>query len=306
MLRKSLYKDLDKFRKTRNSQKRKYYNKTVNAANKYLPWTKQEDILVIQHNIPDKELSVKIQRSMNAILTRRNRLKNKIINNVIKENKEMKVLKYKRGQIWWYKMPNSFDGSIQGKIRPVIIMSNDLANEHSNCLLAIPCTTAEKKQMPTHTIFKINDSVNSTALAENLMSINVTRLENYMGMVDDDLLTRLEYTVMVALGLEKYTNIPSPTNPIPIETQLIPTVIDSNSLTEQEPELEINKNNIFKTRKSRQNYTQEEKIKFIKDYENHTVRYMLDKYDMKDKKALTNKVYMFRKSMGIRKNKRRV
>ena len=92
MLRKNLYKDIHKFRKTRNCQKKKYYDKTVNAINRYLPWTEQEDRLVMQHNIPDRELSKKIQRSMNAILVRRNRLKNIVIN--IDENDKDKDLKY--------------------------------------------------------------------------------------------------------------------------------------------------------------------------------------------------------------------
>ena len=209
-------------------------------------------------------------------------------------------------------MPSSFDGSVQGKTRPVIIMSNDLANEHSTCLLAIPCTTSEKKSMPTHTTFEINNNVYSTALAENLMSINVNRLGDYMGMMDDDLLTRLEYTVMVALGLEKYTHIPSPLNPIPIESQI--NIMEHNI----EPDIHIkykDEPNNYPERNNKEivaphkmgrpsTYTDEDKIRFINDYENHTAEYMCKKYNLKDKKALANKVYLFRKSMGIKKNKR--
>ena len=54
---------------------KKYYNKTTNAKNRYLKWSKEEDNLVIKHNIPDRELSKILGRSMKAINVRRAKLK---------------------------------------------------------------------------------------------------------------------------------------------------------------------------------------------------------------------------------------
>lgn len=44
----------------------------------------------------------------------------------------MRVQKFKRGQIWWYEYNGTqYDGSVLGKTRPVIIVSNDAANAFS-------------------------------------------------------------------------------------------------------------------------------------------------------------------------------
>lgn len=70
---KSNYKDLDKFRLTRNKSKRKYYSKTA----KYKPraWTELEDVIVLEHKKTDTEISKYIQRSICSIQIRRHRLK---------------------------------------------------------------------------------------------------------------------------------------------------------------------------------------------------------------------------------------
>ena len=194
----------------------------------------------------------------------------------------MKVLKYKRGQIWWYRTGVKFDGNTynESKPRPVIIMSNDRANENSNCLLAIPCTTAEKRNMPTHINFEMNGNQN-IALAENLMSISTEKLGDYIGMVDKELLEKLEYIVAVALGLTKYIKREKPE-------------LGSRSLNNDVNPVE-NKPDLTAKPGRRNKYTIDDMIRFVNDYENHAVEFMLQKYELKDKKALQQKAYQFRK-----------
>lgn len=71
--RKSCYKDLDKYRLTRNKGKRKYYSKT--AKYKRRAWTELEDVIVLEHKKTDTEISNYIQRSVCSIQDRRHRLK---------------------------------------------------------------------------------------------------------------------------------------------------------------------------------------------------------------------------------------
>lgn len=73
--RKANYKDLDKFRKTRNKYKRKYFAKT--AKYKRRAWTELEDVIILEHKNTDTEISNYIQRSVNSIQKRRSRLKKK-------------------------------------------------------------------------------------------------------------------------------------------------------------------------------------------------------------------------------------
>ena len=229
----------------------------------------------------------------------------------------MKVHKYQRGQIWLYENNQTYDGSVQGKTRPVIIVSNNKANENSNSLLVVPCTTASKRYMPTHIEFKIEDT-NNTALAENLMSVNIQRLKKYIGTVDTELLEKLEDCIKIALGLkaiptsnieqiQKMPLIPVPDIKIPkIEPNIIVDL--DNSVLDIKSDLNnplcinnpysipvINYDEVKE--KSKANYTLNEKIRFVNDYENHNVDYMLKKYNIGTESSLKTIFYQFRKQV---------
>lgn len=72
-IRKERYADMEKFNKTRKNQRKRYYQKT--QMYKGRPWSQDEERLVLEHKIPDSELSRKIKRSVGAIQTRRRVLK---------------------------------------------------------------------------------------------------------------------------------------------------------------------------------------------------------------------------------------
>ena len=73
--RKYAYADMEKFRKTTNAQKKRYYNKTKFHCSNV--WTAEQDKMVLEHLITDTELSKIIQHSVKAIQVRRSRLKKK-------------------------------------------------------------------------------------------------------------------------------------------------------------------------------------------------------------------------------------
>lgn len=72
--RKSTYKDMNKFRRTKYLGRKRYYAQT---SFKYprRPWSDEEDKLVVEHKITDRELSEQIERSVSAIQGRRAKLK---------------------------------------------------------------------------------------------------------------------------------------------------------------------------------------------------------------------------------------
>lgn len=61
------YKDIDKLRRTRNKQRKRYYNKTINAKNQWERWTDEHLQMVLEHKLTDTEISKKIGRSVSAI-----------------------------------------------------------------------------------------------------------------------------------------------------------------------------------------------------------------------------------------------
>ena len=73
MMRKEQYRDMEKYKKTRRRQQRRYYKKTqIYDANN---WTDMADELILKHEKTDTELSKIIGHSVNAIQIRRSRRK---------------------------------------------------------------------------------------------------------------------------------------------------------------------------------------------------------------------------------------
>ena len=84
----------------------------------------------------------------------------------------MKVNKFSRGQIWYLEDDADYDGYVQGKTRPVIIVSNNLNNSNSNNVTVVPLTTQIKRlDMSTHVLFWINNRQNMT-ICECIKTVN--------------------------------------------------------------------------------------------------------------------------------------
>lgn len=107
---------------------------------------------------------------------------------------------YKRGAVFWYNNFN-YTGSIQGGRRPIVIVSNEKANEHSRVLIGVPLTTVNKTDLPTHFKFRINNKLN-TALCEQVTSIDVKRLDGYITTVDNFVLKQIDEKLKVAMALK--------------------------------------------------------------------------------------------------------
>lgn len=60
------------------------------------------------------------------------------------------ILRVCRGQVWWVTTEIVNQGSKQNKNRPWLIVSNDVCNEKSPVLTAVPLTTADKGDYPFH------------------------------------------------------------------------------------------------------------------------------------------------------------
>ena len=193
----------------------------------------------------------------------------------------MRVMKYRRGQIWWFENTYSFDGSVQGGKRPAIIVSNNKANSFSKNLIVVPCTSQVKRlDMKTHVKFSIDETEN-IALCENLMSANIQKLTEYIGSCDDELLSKIEKGVQVAIGLCETST-----------EQQTTTDVDEHisTLTDEEE---------IKPRLGRRpKYSHEDMQRFINDYENHDIQYMMNKYKEVSEGAVANKIYRFRKILN--------
>lgn len=117
-----------------------------------------------------------------------------------------------RGDIWFANLGSHPQSSVQSGRRPVVIISNNIGNAHSETVNVVPMTRHLKKpELPCHT--KLNpDSITdarqlldtSMILAEQITTIGKNRLCNYVGKIADTaVLHRIDTAVAAQLGIER-------------------------------------------------------------------------------------------------------
>lgn len=111
----------------------------------------------------------------------------------------------KRGDIYYSDL-GVFGGSCQSGMRPVIIVSNDVANLHSPTVTIVPLTSKIKKQnQPTHVLLKRRDTVGlnklSMALCEQVRPLDKADLKDCIGRVTStDAMDKITHALQVQIG----------------------------------------------------------------------------------------------------------
>ena len=112
--------------------------------------------------------------------------------------------KIKRGDIYYANL-NPIVGSEQGDKRPVLVVQNNMGNEHSPTVVIVPITgNLRKNPLPTHvTIPKScgldNDSI---ALVEQIRTVDRSRFSDYIGHVFDELQPEIDKALAICIGLK--------------------------------------------------------------------------------------------------------
>lgn len=107
-----------------------------------------------------------------------------------------------RGDIWLIEFPFS-QNSIQRGIRPAILVSNNMANNHSGVLHVVPTTTKNKNKLPTHVQITKDCGLlnNSTALCEQSMLVSKEAFIKQVGVCDSYTTSKIDNALMVQFGL---------------------------------------------------------------------------------------------------------
>ena len=105
---------------------------------------------------------------------------------------EMRLQDIKRGQIVMLDLP-TVSGSVQNGLRPCVIISNNKANKFSPNVIAVPLTSRNKKDMPTHYLLEPSKRnglrVASTVLAEQILTVS----KNLKNERSPEILLLIEY-----------------------------------------------------------------------------------------------------------------
>ena len=113
---------------------------------------------------------------------------------------------YRRGDIYLADL-GAPDGSVQGGVRPIIIVQNNTANRHAPTVTYVPLTSRLKKsRQPTHYLLRKTSGLAKPSMvqAEQLGTRNKTCILHYIGRVDARQMRRIDLAIIVHLFLEKY------------------------------------------------------------------------------------------------------
>ncbi|MBR1811002.1 MAG: type II toxin-antitoxin system PemK/MazF family toxin [Clostridia bacterium] len=95
-------------------------------------------------------------------------------------------------------------GSEQRSGRPAIIVSNDKNNEFSPVVEVVYLTTKPKNRLPTHIDIRATGRT-SIAICEQITSVSVERLGDYVGSLSDLELEMLDAALEISLDLKGST-----------------------------------------------------------------------------------------------------
>ena len=96
-------------------------------------------------------------------------------------------------------------GSEQGGERPVLVIQNNLGNKHSHTVIVLAITSRfhKKRHLPTHVPIESGDlSKNSIALAEQVRTIDKSRLIHYVGRASKETMDFVDNALKVSMGVQ--------------------------------------------------------------------------------------------------------
>ena len=112
----------------------------------------------------------------------------------------------KRGDMFYADL-SPVIGSEQGGVRPVLIIQNDTGNKYSPTVIAAAITSQTgKNKLPTH--IEIGSKENglksdSVVLAEQIRTIDKSRLKEKIGHIDDRLvMNKVNNAIGISFGLD--------------------------------------------------------------------------------------------------------
>ena len=191
--------------------------------------------------------------------------------------------KYTRGMVYYANIPNIlYAPTVQAGHRPVIIVSNDIANVFSQNITVVPCTSNinKKDSQPTHITTKLIKDTETIVLCENIMTLDKSCLESFVGVLDDMTMTKITEAIGIALG---FTNLR-------INDRVNTLKAEHRPETKTEYKPKENRTTIDRTKK-----TKEFMKIFLEETESKGAAYVMKKYGLASQGAVYQRCIRYKK-----------
>lgn len=188
--------------------------------------------------------------------------------------------KYARGMVYWADIPKyDVNPNVQNGRRPVIIVSNNVANCVSNNVTIVPCTTNTDKnpEQPTHYIMALNSKEDSMVLCEDIITISKSLLAGFMGILDEHIMQEIDECLKVALNL---TDVHNP--------------LLGNTRRKDLPK-KVYTNKPEKRKTGKRVAGKIEMAKFLRFYEENGMEKTMEEYGVPTKSAVQQRLQFYRK-----------
>ena len=231
--------------------------------------------------------------------------------------------KISRGQVWYLvdkDAPTTYDGSIQGKNRPVLVVSNNPCNQFSPVIHVVPLTTQVKTPMPTHVHFN-DGKYDQIILCEQTRLVHEKLFYDnsyYKYTLSDDIMQKVDEALAIQFGLslvfpnsEKFWKSVESMIRIKVKAQINELTVDAMDISKlstmltiacddeiaklkpiEKPQLEVlpkSEEVVQPIGKRRNKWTFEQKKEFVDDYYKHGTDWCAKKYGLCAKSVwLTN------------------
>ncbi len=110
----------------------------------------------------------------------------------------------KRGELYYANL-SPVVGSEQGGLRPVLVVQNDVGNKYSPTVIVAAITSKlSKAKLPTH--IEISGTTytgltkDSVILLEQLRTIDKMRLQQRIGVLDNNTMSKVDRAMLLSLG----------------------------------------------------------------------------------------------------------
>jgi mRNA interferase MazF len=105
----------------------------------------------------------------------------------------------RRSEVWWVDF-NPFVGEEIQKVRPAIVVSNDMSNQMTSRVQVVPITSSTHKCYPCEAYVHIKGKL-AKAMADQLTTVSSKRLQNKIGHISLQEMQDVERAIKIQLDL---------------------------------------------------------------------------------------------------------